>query len=34
VIRAAATLVEAEILEAIGMYTWGNELWPTPIPRP
>jgi hypothetical protein len=25
---------EAELLGAIGMYTRGNDLWPTPIPRP
>jgi hypothetical protein len=34
VIRAAATLVEAELLEAIGVNTRGNDLWPTPVPRP
>jgi hypothetical protein len=25
---------EAELLGAIGLYTRGNGLWPTPIPRP
>lgn len=25
---------EAELLGAVGLYTRGNDLWPTPIPRP
>jgi hypothetical protein len=25
---------EAELLSALGLYTRGNDLWPTPIPRP
>ena len=25
---------EAEFLGALGLYTRGNDLWPTPIPRP
>lgn len=26
--------IEAEILGALGLYTRGHDLWPTPIPRP
>ncbi len=25
---------EADLLGALGLYTRGNDLWPTPIPRP
>ena len=32
--RAFDSSFEAELLGALGLYTRGNDLWPTPIPRP
>ena len=32
--RAFDDRIEAELLGALGLYTRGNDLWPTPIPRP
>jgi len=32
--RALDDSFEAELLGAIGLYTRGNDLWPTPVPRP
>ena len=33
-VRAFDDHFEADLLGALGLYTRGNELWPTPIPRP
>lgn len=33
-VRAFDDGFEAELLGALGLYTRGNDLWPTPIPRP
>jgi hypothetical protein len=33
-IRAFDDRFEADLLGALGLYTRGNDLWPTPIPRP
>jgi hypothetical protein len=33
-VRAFDDHFEAELLGALGLYTRGNGLWPTPIPRP
>jgi hypothetical protein len=33
-VRAFDDRFEADLLGALGFYTRGNDLWPTPIPRP
>jgi hypothetical protein len=33
-VRAFDGHFEADLLGALGFYTRGNDLWPTPIPRP
>ena len=33
-VRAFDDHFEADLLSALGYYTRGNDLWPTPIPRP
>jgi hypothetical protein len=33
-VRAFDGHFEAELLGALGFYTRGHDLWPTPIPRP
>ena len=33
-VRAFDDHFEADLLGALGLYTRGNDLWPTPIPRP
>jgi len=33
-VRAFDDRFEADLLGALGLYTRGNDLWPTPIPRP
>jgi hypothetical protein len=33
-VRAFDDHFEADLLGALGLYTRGNHLWPTPIPRP
>jgi len=33
-VRAFDDHFEADLLGALGFYTRGNDLWPTPIPRP
>ena len=33
-VRAFDDRFEADLLGALGLYTRGNDLWPTPMPRP
>jgi hypothetical protein len=33
-VRAFDERFEADLLGALGLYTRGNDLWPTPVPRP
>ena len=33
-VRAFDDHFEADLLGALGLYTRGNDLWPTPLPRP
>lgn len=33
-VRALDERFVPDLLDAIGLYTRGNDLWPTPIPRP
>ena len=33
-VRAFDDKFEADLLGALGFYTRGNDLWPTPVPRP